>query len=211
MKKPKVTVRSVVHMSDEEKLALLLGGETGVSESLTTQAMIPQADLLVLAKALEDAIVERETYVHGEGWDVADMGVQRARAAFTSALAAQQERWAEREAIYKNQIEAGAQRIAAQQERIVGLRTAALALLEACDRADPLQAVFPQQMQMLREALRIPDATPGTPAAGVWVPDDATVGRVAYVLDVKFGQQTGHHGKDFWRPIARAALIAAKP
>jgi hypothetical protein len=56
--------------------------------------------------------------------------------------------------------------LAAQQERIARLRTAALALLEACDRADPLQAVFPQQMQMLREALRIPDATPGTPAAG---------------------------------------------
>jgi hypothetical protein len=46
--------------------------------------------LLALAKAWVDAIVERETYVHGEGWDVADMGVQRARAAFTSALAAQQ-------------------------------------------------------------------------------------------------------------------------
>jgi uncharacterized coiled-coil protein SlyX len=195
MKKPKVTVRSVVHMSDEEKLALLLGGETGVSESLTTQAMIPQADLLALAKALEDAIVERETYVHGEGWDVADMDVQRACDALTTALAAQQANFTAAEmtiASFENRVSDLRDQVAAQQERIERLTKAlelvmgrieaslqdcrnGIQIAELTDDGPLKQRCIAQGLDLERLLDKLRHATPGTPAAGVWVPVEITL------------------------------------
>jgi hypothetical protein len=79
MKKPKVTVRSVEHLSDEEKLTLLLGGDVGISESLAPSLSQAYAEIRQLAEAWA---------LKAADYGSSSAEAAAAKAAFTRALAA---------------------------------------------------------------------------------------------------------------------------